>query len=359
MKIKKSILLKAMKQCLPGVESGSAIIDGADTFIFGGKQLHSYNDSISVTVNLDIAEEINGVVKSNDFYNLVSKLKEEEIKITEKEGKWKISNGKTRAQITLRNSEIMKHVEELQSQETKFVKVPKGMQDGFKLCLIQSNPSPKEGIFVQDQLMVSTDTMRFNFNDLETKALSFYLPDNAIKELLKLPEIEKYCVTDEWVFFKTKENTIFVCRQKDMDDYPIDLILEKKEQFLKSKGDISNTLPDDLLEVIDRVSTLSKMVEDAQAIKITFEKESITLYSTREASGVISEKVQLKTPFKKDIDYSVWIDSTFLREAVKKVPDFYIKEIELKKGTEKTVAPILIFKSETYMQVVTTIQVNE
>lgn len=50
MVIQKKELLDSLKACMPGIETGSAVLQGADSFVFHDGKIFTYNDSISVTV---------------------------------------------------------------------------------------------------------------------------------------------------------------------------------------------------------------------------------------------------------------------------------------------------------------------
>lgn len=356
MNIKKSLLLNAMEQCIPGVESGTAIIEGVDTFVFNDKYLHSYNDILSVTVPLPEPGLV-GTVKSQDFYKLVNKLKEEDTVIKIKDDKWVVKNGNTTAKISLMENKISKFIEELNIKELKLKKLPEDFMEGLQLCSIVGNPSVYAGVYVDENVIVSTDMRRMNYFDIE-KMDKFFIDDYSVMELLKFKNIKKYSVSGNWVHFATTEGAVFSSRIKDMDTYPIQPIMAKREAVKKEKGDLENKLPPNLLEVIDRVSTLAKDFEGNSGVKLTFLKEEIEVESKR-VSGEIFESIPLVKPFKEDVNLPVWVDVPFLKEAIKKVPDFYIKKSKGKANGNEIEMVLLIFSSEKYTQIVSTFNSDE
>ena len=66
MEIQKELLVSAMKKALPGIDAGSSVIIGADTFIFANVNIYTYNNDIGVTVHLDATmKEPDGFCTSN------------------------------------------------------------------------------------------------------------------------------------------------------------------------------------------------------------------------------------------------------------------------------------------------------
>ena len=108
MTIQKKQLVESLKACMPGIESGSAVLQGADSFVFHDGKIFSYNDAISVTVPITqeglLEEGIEGCVKAEEFFKVVSKFPADEIKFTVTEkGSWLLKCGKAKAEMTLLN----------------------------------------------------------------------------------------------------------------------------------------------------------------------------------------------------------------------------------------------------------------
>ena len=84
MVINRKELLENLKMAMPGIETGTAKLQGADTFVFKDGKIFTYNDTISVSVPINqtdlIEENIEGAVSAEEFYNIISKLPVEEIK---------------------------------------------------------------------------------------------------------------------------------------------------------------------------------------------------------------------------------------------------------------------------------------
>lgn len=344
MQVKKVEILSAMRKALPGVEKNSSIIEGADSFVFANNAIHSYNDNISVSV--PFPHELSGSVKSLDFFKLISKISTEEITLEEKEGQIKIGAGTVEAEMNKQaENTLTNYISSLNIQELTWKTIPTNFFEAIRLCKISCNRSTHRGIFVQENIMASTDTSRINSHKLEEEMDRFLIDDPSIVELLKISNLEQYSVTSVWVHFKSKEGIIFSCKRKDDTTYPIRQIMNVIEIHRKQDSDFENELPKGLCEVVDRVSTLSMEFNGISAVEMNLSKESIELKAERSA-GKIKEKIKLDRPFIEDITLNILVDPIFLVEASRKITKFFIR----KNGNNCT----LVFYNDNYTQIAST-----
>lgn len=346
MQVKKAELIAAMRKCLPGVDRGSSIIEGTDTFIFTEDAIHSYNDAISVSVPFPLPT-LKGAVKSMDFFRLISKMKTEVLEIVAVEGAWEIVSGPTKASITLVNSTILGHLQNLKIGDLAWRKLPENFLSAIRLCLMAGNTHPIRGIFVNGNTMVSTDAIRINRHMFKEEVGSFYVDDPAASELLKIGGFKEVATSDGWVSFRGDDGIVFSSKRKDAGQYPYDRIIAQLESFAGESGkeDTHNRFPKDLAESVDRVAVLSSEVAGAQAIRLTLRKEDLIIFSER-ISGRVEEAVKWETPFKKSPDLEIWVDSGFLREACRKIVQFSIRKNEH--------ATVIVFQSDDYVQIAST-----
>lgn len=71
--VEKAKLIESLKKVMPGVESGSTVIDGADQLLFTGASVSSYNGEVAVSAPCN-TENLSFSVKGADFYNLVARM---------------------------------------------------------------------------------------------------------------------------------------------------------------------------------------------------------------------------------------------------------------------------------------------
>jgi hypothetical protein len=343
--IKKTEALSAVKKVMPGVENGSTIIEGADAIVFTGESIHSYNDTISVSVPFD-SGEVKGVFKGMDLFRLLQKLPEEDIQFEPAKSGMAMKSGNAEVTINSVESDLQEYLEGLGISKLKWKSVPEDFWEGIRLCKISCSTSSTRGIFITNKLMMSTDGIRLNYYDLNESFDTCWVDDPAWTELLRLPgEITEYSVTESWIHFRNEEGVVFSAKRKEDEYYPTKKMLALRETVKVEENDIQCALPKDLDKVIDRVAVFSEDVNNFSAISITVSSKEMVLESHR-VSGKIRERVPFSKQLKIESPFSFKADADFLIEAVHKVPDFYYKEGE---------TPAVLFQSEQFTQIMATV----
>ena len=349
MKLEKTAFLNAMRKALPGVEKGASIIDGADTFVFSKDSIHTYNDSISVSV--PFATGLEGAVKSMDFFKLVSKLNSEDLDVECGDiGVFKIKAGLVEAEMANVQNNLAGYISTLNIGTITWKEIPAGFFEAVRLCKISGNKAPQRGIFVEKNYMISTDVSRINHHLLPVEMERFWIDDPAVNELMKIDGLTKYSISESWAHFQGSDGTIFSIKRKDDAGFPVARILSIIETHKKNDTDLENELPEGLYNVADRVSTLASELDGLPAIKMTVNRDNIEFFSERSA-GKVKEKINLKTPFKQPISAVLWVDPAFLIEVSRKVSGFYLRTMT--GGNGKTMTT-MVFHNKEYMQVAST-----
>lgn len=324
MTIIRNELLSAMKQALPGVETGSSILEGADTFIFKEGYIHSYNDTISVST--PFGSELEGAIKAKEFFDLISRFKSDELKIINREGKWIIKDGEARAELILLESSLYEHITNIKPKEPTWTVLPSNFMDGLAVCLFNANHSRLAGIYVNEAIMTSTDEIRINWFHLDSAVKEpFWLNDKSVKELLKLNNIEKYYVDRAWIHFLSKDNAMFSCKRLADESYPFQKIEIVIDGNKKNDDDICGELPKELNGAIDRASSLSISIENYNSIKLTLKEDGIEVYSERK-SGNYTEKVKWDTEVNNIKEVSFFVDYMFFNQGIRNSDSFYVKD---------------------------------
>ena len=362
MNIDRKELLKVLKRALPGVETGNVILEGADTFIFNDGFIHTYNDNISVSVPFiftnKAGENVSGALKAKDFFDLINRYDEDNLKFIPKEGVWIIKSENATAELTLLESGILDRVKNIFPNKIEWDALPGRFIEGIALCNFTANKSVLSGIHVCEDIITSTDEIRINWYKMESvvpKEKAFWISDIAAVELGKLDNIKKYSVSDSWVHFKTEDDTIFSCKRLAQDKYPYAKITSMIESHKKEKGDIENELPAKLMDAVRRASSLSQNIESFNTIKLTLDTDTIEVFSQR-SSGKYTEKIAWAKSFTKTITpVAIHVDFAMIENAIKYSKTFYLKTIEAK---DKSIIRI-IFVHENGIQLVSTFEGSE
>jgi hypothetical protein len=344
--IKRSKLLKALKLAMPGIETGNVTMEGADTFIFNKHFLQSYNGNIAVSVPFQIKnkkdEPVVGAVNAKDFYNVISKFKDDKIRIIPKSNVWIAKSSTASVEFTLiRNKTIDEILSGTNMKAMKRIS-PIGLinwqriSDNFikalSICILPGNKSKMSGIFVIGNTMLSTDGVRVNQYVLASPMGPFFwITDKAANELMKLP-ITKYESTDPaWVHFSSDDGVTFSCKQLLRETFPRDRIANMcTVKYIFKNGDITNNIPEALLEAVNRASVLAQNIDSHETIKLTLDQKGIGVAAQR-TSGKYYEFVPWEKPFVKGFTpISFFVDYAMITNVIKYSKSFYIKQIEEK-----------------------------
>lgn len=352
MTIDKVKLLSALKQVLPGVDTGTTLINGADSFVFYNGRIYTFNDFISVSIPFETEKPLNGSVKAMDFFSLISKLSDKELKLAESDSSWLIKSGNIKVEFTVMQSAMMDYIKKLIPEEIVWNPVPADFFKFMKYCILSKNYSNLSGIFVNDTVMVSTDEMRINYFPIKSSMNPFWISMESVKELLNMEGIEEYSITDSWVNFKNKEGVLFSCKKLNTEKYPISTVTALIEQHSKVETDVSGELPSLLPEAVNRASSLATDIDNYNAVKLEFTKGHISVSSER-ASGKYQEKVSWDKKPDKDFDpVTIYIDYNMINSGLSIFKKFYIKKTVNKSNKEVT---RFIFENESGIQLVSTL----
>lgn len=346
MQLDRKDMLNILKKVIPGVETGNSILEGADTFLFTDEGIYSYNDSIAVFIPEPTG--LKGAVKSKDFYTLLQKLKGDIIKVVLKTDHIVLKCDAVSAKIKMVDSSILDYVENLNIGELKWKKLDADFMQALALCKLNISNSPFRGIYVEKDLMFSTDEIRIASHTLGNKYDKFWLDDFIVNELLKIPgTFTKISVVKGWVHFQSKDGSIFSCKTNDASLYPLDELLRRKIDIAKQKGDPSGKLPDTFKEAVDRVSVLAEDLSGFSVINLTFTAQDL-IVSSHKQTGSIKERIDWEEELDIKEDISTSGDAGFLMEAVNKSFDFYI--------TNRDDSYFIVFTKDKFTLILSTIK---
>ena len=351
----KTTLQEAMKKCMPGVETGSSLIVGADAFLFTPGYLHTYNDTIAVSTPLT-AEGLEGAVKAADLYKLVTKINAPMINIEVNGPEVNISGGRTKARMTMIDAtRVQEYINTLGLDAAEWKKLPGGFMEAVTLCKLSCNPSPLRGIAVaaapdgQNAQVMSTDQSRISVGSLQGPMDPLWIDDPVVNDLMKLGDPTDYAMGGPWLHLKYADGTIFSCKLKDCAQFPVTLFNTAVTAAQAVPAILAGRLPKDLLEATGRVATMASGIDGSSAslVRLTFKKDGLELYAKKD-TGDASELVPWDTPLETDPNRVAWVDTSFLMEAGRKAMDFKLVHAE---GSE---TDTMVFTSEGFTQLVST-----
>lgn len=358
MTVDRIALMNVVKKAMPGVESSALILEGSDTLVFDDNMIHSYNDHISVSVPYELKNEkgkpVEGAINAKAFYDLVNRFSTTEVEIIPGEKSWTLKSGRASAQLTLQAEVSLERVRKIFPKDSKWTKIPTRFFEGLSICRFSANHSPISGVFVTEDKMVSSDSMRVNWYALDAKMDGpFWINEGAVSELLRLDQPKRYALSKSWIHFMTGDAVMFSCKRLHHENYPFDKMESLVSMNKKSSKDVSNDLPAKLIDAIDRAAALSMSIEDYNTIRLTFSKGGIEVFSER-PQGRYSEMVKWETKTELGADISIFVDYAMIMNGMRKSKTFYLKKYDEQMGKEKKSRTNVVFVNSHGVQLIST-----
>jgi len=331
MNINRVDLVNKLKQCMPGIETGNSLLEGADTFYFEGKRIHTFNDIISVSVDISgiVSGDLTGSVSAKEFYKILTKFRESDITIDPEDKQWILRSGKAKSTLKFRESVISNMVAELKLDKLTWKNLPDNFLDGLKLCRIPGNHTAFNGVAVDRNGMYSTDKIRVNKFNLSNDMERFWIEEKAHGEILKFDEMKEYSLSDFWIHFRSTAGDCFsVRRKRDTEKgicrYPFTQIDTIVFRASENRQEIGTDLPQELEEVLSRASVFSSDFDGHSVVHLVLSGKFIECSSSK-TSGSYSEKIKWKADFKEE--YQMDLAAGFLFESLKLSPKFSVANI--------------------------------
>lgn len=365
MTISRKVLLDSLKKAMPGIESGNAKVQGADAFIFHEGKIFTYNDSIAVSIPLEIEglvdEGVEGAVHADEFFKTLSKFSADELNLVVSEnGSWLIKCGKAKIEMTLMTFDFAERLEGVtpDDDEKNWAELPSDFIEGIGTCKMSANKTPMSGIYFSGKEMLSTDGFQINRYVLKSEKdlPTFWISDNSANELIKFDNIKKVQQQGSWVHFKSEDGSIFSVKTLDAQKFPIEKLMKLMDTSKPKEDDLNATFPTELFEAIDRADVFAMNISDHSAIRLVLTSEKIEVSAER-SSGKYLEKVAWGEDFKEKIDpITLYVDPTMMSFVSKRSLKFYLSKVESKSGK---IIPRFMFISDNSQHLMTTFSAKE
>ena len=329
MTINRKQLLESLKFAMPGIENGNVTLQGADTFIFSNGNIYTYNDSVSVCVPISqtglIEENIEGAVKAEEFFKVISKFPSDEINfaVTQNDS-WILKSGKAKVEMTLIKFDYQTRIKEIEPKE-EWVSLNDEFISGVTICKMAVNKTPMNGVYVKGSNIVSTDGWQMNrFKMEKTELPEFWISDSSVDELLKIKSFEEMQLNGNWVNFKTKDGLIISLKTLNTSQFPYSKVEKLLEVSQPKETDFHSKFPQELFNVIDRATSFGIDISERVAVRLVLSKDNIEVSSER-ASGKYSEKVDWEEkPTQEFEPITIYVDATMMEFIAKRSLEFYL-----------------------------------
>ena len=279
MKIDRKHMLEVLQAVKPGLAS-KEVIEQSTSFIFTDGRVMTYNDEIAISHPLDI--DLEGAVIAKEFFNLLSKLHDEEVDVSTTKSELAVKGKKNKAGIKLELKTNIDEIIGVLGKVKKWNALPASFTQGLGFCLFSTGKDMTRALLTcihcSGNSMMSSDDVRITLFEMGKKAdmPAINIPATAAYELKSFEPIE-YSTTKGWAHFKSKGGAVFSCRILE-DAYAKEKIMSLVEKAIK--GD-SISLPNGLSDALERAGIFStsmdiKTIVDNR-VRVTLDEGTMTI----------------------------------------------------------------------------------
>lgn len=308
--------------------SAKSTLEEMASFMFTGKDVVTYNDSILVVA--PFVTDFTATIKATDLLNVLKPLPNDEfLKFTLEDTVLELQTqgAKFRFAIVTSDSgkilgasgvkDVVNGVRSELAQGT-WKDIPENFKDAAKLCAFSAAKKETLGtltcIAIHDRAVISCDNRRMSRYALSDIMPNFLISASVIPTLINY-DIEKYCLTDSWVGFTTKDNLMVGVRRKN-GNYPVNEITD----VLLQSGDFTIDADTALLkQAIEEVGVFAPAEEMNEMIDVTIKGDMMYLKSKSER-GSAECSIEIATDLEGEDEKSFSINPTFWLDVLQKAP---------------------------------------
>lgn len=354
MTIQKMEFLKKLGLCMSGIEKGNPILQGADSFIFHNNRIFAYNDVISVSVPIEdtdmLSNGLEGAVSAEEFYKIISKMPNEEIRFEAGDKSWTLRSGKAKAELALIEFDYERRLNEIHISDD-WIELSDDFFTGLSVCRMARNATPLSGIFVKGDSIMSTDGYRINRFTVNCKLPEFWISDKSLAELLKFDKLNKIQSegSSNWVHFKSENDVVFSLKTLVTAKYPFDKCIELLDD-VDLNSLIRGKFPSGIKGAIERASVFNMNLEQHSAVKMVIGGEGVEVVSEN-ATGNYSEMVAWDDGKKDYEEMAIYVDTEMIVSSSDKTLEFYLQVLDNR-------PPRLYFKTDSSLHLMSTLTAN-
>jgi hypothetical protein len=287
----KNQFIEALDELKPGL-SKNALVEESEMVLFEPERMFSYNDEVAISCPFETG--LTGAIRAKELYDLLKKLKKDEIKTKKKGDEFTFTCGNTKAGF--------KMIEDMAPPPTlaqvgkieDWSELPEDFTEALNFCMFSASSNIGMGILTclrfEGKEALSCDNFRatqYRMKKGLEDGLVLYIPKGAAAPLVS-HKPKKVHASGSWIHFKNEKDMTFSCRTMGAESWP-----EGIKGVMKGKGE-KLPFPKDIKEIILRAESL---VDPASAvteklIDFKIEKKSITCRGEGPA-GWVEEKAKI------------------------------------------------------------------
>jgi DNA polymerase III sliding clamp (beta) subunit (PCNA family) len=269
--MKREDLLHALEIVRPGLASKEMIAQST-SFAFIDDRVVTYNDEISISHPVaGLGTKMRGAVRAEELYQLLSRIKKDDIVLEQGDKEVTLKAGKAKAGIVM-EARIKLPLDDI-SKPDKWKPLPADFVTGVEFAVPSCAKDTSRPVLMcvnvrKDGFVEATDNFRITRHKIGEMPVTFLLPAGTARELVRYP-ITKVASGKGWVHFKTDTDTIFSCRiyQGEFPDI---------SSILKVVG-TEVELPVTMTDVLDRAAVFAQQETKDENVTIVLDEGKMTI----------------------------------------------------------------------------------
>lgn len=230
---------------------GCTTLAGSETFYFTDGHVYAYNDVIAIQAKLDYP--IEGSVAADRFFQLLDKISQNDISMTDNEKEVKIQYGKHKATLRKEMDGLRSYMQVVFGGKYAKEPCPSDFLQALSIGRFQHYANKLAGILVDEDVYYALDSADIaKYTTEEGFDSSFWLTKEGVDLLLNLPEpIHECAVTNSFFYVFTDTYTIAI-KLKIAEQYPLSTV----EHMLSSCTDFTHNFTVNARDIIDALGRI-------------------------------------------------------------------------------------------------------
>jgi hypothetical protein len=310
MKIETDVFKNALNTAKPAL-ANKEIIEQTTSFSFIDGNVVTYNDEICITTPLP-GIEINGVIKAEELYKFINKVKEKEFDINITENEIVMKAGRAKVGFALNSNILLPLSETLQGVSKKWKPLHEKFLQACKFASASASTDMSDQKLTcvhitSEGVIEASNNYRMVIWDLQTSLpiKTTLIPATSIREVVRL-QPTKVREGDGWIHFMNGQGTTISCRT-------FDEVFVDTKAIMKTIGKTKKiTFPEGILPILEKAEIFSQDQKTDGSVTLDFKDGKLTVKS-ESATAWFKETIA----FDGDDEFSFSITPYLLKDILK------------------------------------------
>jgi len=301
MELNRLDFLKALKAVLPGIEQKESLLVGSNCFVFMGEKIHTCNGYMAISIQFPTG--IEGALPAKELYETINRFKSDVVEINKEGNSLLLKSGRSKANIMFTDETVLRQVNNIYQSDIEYTALPKDFMVKMHQCIIKGNRGKLEGVFIDGNLMLSTDESEIIKAYIEGTIKKTWLSTKLIREIIKVKDAHSYALGSSWIYFKG-DAISFACKRLDETVYPIEALTSFMDSYNKETMIIEGFVNQELNDVLASAEVFATEDAGANLVDFIVSDSGISIHS-RTSAGVFEDNVEYDFTAKEKVEFTI------------------------------------------------------